>query len=184
MVRGEEWFFFLSMQRLQTLFFSSPSSVFVYSCFPSFSLFGLCFSSSLVSSFVLKQIIPFCFSTLLSKISTTPLYFSLLQNLLFVSVFFFKSLSSQNPLFLVLGSQKPIPFFSFVPPFSGSPPVFIEGRGRRSPCPTQAQGKVVGAWLAILFHYGGRVREVWVVLGFGQVGRKRENAGKISIFYI
>jgi hypothetical protein len=43
---------------------------------------------------------------------------------------------------------------------------------------------VVGAWLAILFHYGGRVREVWVVLGFGQVGRKRENAGKISIFYI
>jgi len=93
MVRGEEWFFFLSMQRLQTLFFSSPSSVFVYSCFPSFSLFGLCFSSSLVSSSVLKQIVPFCFSTLLSKISTTPLYFSLLQNLLFVSVFFFKSLS-------------------------------------------------------------------------------------------
>jgi len=59
--------------------------------------------------------------------------------------------------------------------FSGSPPIFIGGWGKWPPCPAQAQGTVAGAWLAFLFHDGGRVR------GYGLCqGRERERESGVA----
>ena len=113
-------------------------------------------------------------------LSPKPLYFSTLKKT-YVRLFFPQTISSSLSLFVSI-FRSFLSFFSLFPLKKisfffrfGSPLVFIGGRGRGSPCPAQAQGKVAGAWLAFLFHYGDRVKGIWVVLGGWESGKKLKN---------
>jgi hypothetical protein len=115
-------------------------------------------------------------------LSPKPLYFSTLKKNLCSSLFPTNNLLIPllvrlyfpffSLFFLFISTKKNILFFLFRSPF-----VFIRGRGRGSPYPAQAQGKVAGAWLTFLFHYGDRVKGIWVVLGGV---REREKIEKSS----
>jgi len=128
-------------------FLSVFLSFFQYFSFPSPS-FHICLSLFFTSSF------SSCFSLV-------PSCFSALRIPLLCFCFFPK-----NPHCLLLSSPSL---------FSGSPPIFIGGWGKWPPYPAQAQGTVAGAWLAFLFHDGGRVR------GYGLCqGRERERESGVA----
>jgi len=150
---------------------------FFFFCFSFFGLLVLCSSivfllpSSLF--LILSKCSPFCLLVFFFKIflSPKPLYFSTLKKNLCSSLFPTNNLLIPllvrlyfpffSLFFLFISTKKKSPFFFLF----GSPFVFIGGRGRGSPYPAQAQGKVAGAWLAFLFYYGDRVKGIWVVLG-------------------
>ena len=127
-------------------FLSVFLSFFQYFSFPSPS-FHICLSLFFTSSF------SSCFSLV-------PSCFSALRIPLLCFCFFPK-----NPHCLLL--SPPLFVFWFSP--------YIYRRLEWPPWPAQAQGTVAGAWLAFLFHDGGRVR------GYGLCqGRERERESGVA----
>lgn len=162
-------FFFLPLICLRLLFL-------VFLVLSLWSLF--LFLSSFVLCFKTNH--PFFFSTLLSKISTTPsLFFTSPKSPLCFLKSLFSKPSISRPRF-----SKTNPRLLFCPPVLWFSPCIYRRQGERvaPPRPAQAQGKVVWAWLAILFRYGGKEKEVWIVSGFGQVGTERVR--EKSVFFI